>query len=80
MFVHEQIDKNSKLRFQSDDAERCGIELNFLFKICVRRVIRRQDRQRAVRDSFQKRIDITLRAQGRIYFEISVEVLDRLVG
>src|SRR5207247_2233525 len=80
MFVHQQIQKYSKLRLQTDDAERRGIELNFLFKLRMRRVIRRQDRQGAVRDSFQKRIDIALRAQRRIDFEISVEALDGLVG
>ena len=66
--------------FESDDAERRGIELHFLFEIRVRRVIGRQDRQRAISDSFQQRIDIRLRSQRRIHFVIRIEVLNRFVG
>ena len=80
MLVHEEIEKQSELSLQSDDAKRRGIELNLLFEFRVRRVIARQDRQRAVSDSFQQCIDISLRSQWRIHFVICIEILERLVG
>src|ERR1700680_704286 len=80
MLVHKEIEKQTELSLQSDDAKWRGVELNLLFEFRVRRVIARQDRQRAVSDSFQQRIDIRLRAQWRIHFVVCIEILERLVG
>ncbi len=55
------------------------IELHFLLKLCVRRVIARQNVERAVGDPFDQRVDIALAAQRRIHFEVGVEILDRLI-
>ena len=35
-----------------------AIELHFLFELCVRRVIARENFDRAIGDSFQERVDI----------------------
>ena len=80
LFVHEQIDEQSELRLQSDDAKRRLIELHFLLKFRVRRMIARQDVERAVGDAFEQRRHIFLRAQRRIHLVVRVEILDRFVG
>ena len=60
MLVHELIDENSKLGFETDDPERRLVELNFLFKPGMRRVVRTQNRERAVGNSLQDCIEISL--------------------
>jgi hypothetical protein len=80
MFVHEQIDEKADLGLQSNDTEWGGVELNFLFETRVRRVIRTQDRQSPIGDALEQRIDIGLRAQGRIHLVVRIEILDRFVG
>ena len=45
----------------------------------MRRVVARQNVERAVSDTFEKRIDIALRPKRRIHLEVRVEVLNRLV-
>ena len=80
MFVHEQIEKQAEFCFQPNDAERRGIELDFLFEIRMRCMVGTQDRQCAVGDSLQQRIDICLRTQRRIHFVIRIKILDRFVG
>ena len=80
MFVDELIDENPKLRFQPHNPKRRLIELHFLLKLGVRRMIRSQDRQCAIGDALDDRIDIRFRPQRRIHFVIGVEILDRFVG
>ena len=70
----------AELGLQSDDPEWRGVELDFLFEICMRRVIGTQDRQGAVGDSLEQRINICSRAQRRIHFAVRIEILDRFVG
>ncbi len=53
--------KQSKLRFQSHDPKRRGVELDFLFELRVRRVIAGEDPERAVGDSLQQRSHIVFR-------------------
>src|SRR5215218_779678 len=78
--MHEQIDEKAELGFQSNNTERRSVELDFLFEIRVRRMIRTQDRQGPVGDSLQQRLEIYPRSQRRIHFVIRIEILDRLVG
>ena len=77
---NEEVDEQSKFRFEPDDSEGRGVELDFFFELRMRRVIARQDIERAVGDSFEERVDIALRPQRRIHFEIRVEILNRLIG
>ena len=58
--------------FQSGDAERRVVKLNFLFKIAVRRVVAAQNFNRAVGQPFQNRLAVARRTQRRVHFEIRV--------
>ena len=51
VLVHEQIEKQSELRLESDDPKRRLIELDFLLELRVRRVIAAQNADRAVGDA-----------------------------
>src|SRR6516162_8529744 len=80
MFLHEQVEEQAELRLQPNNAKWRGIKFYFLFKMSMRGVIGTQDRYRSIGDSFQQRVDMVLRAQRRIDFEIRVEILNRVVG
>src|SRR2546423_9596212 len=80
MFVDEQIDEQSELSFEADNSKRGLIELDFLFELRVRRVVRAQDRQSAVGDPLQNSINVHFRAQRWIHFAVRVEILDCIVG
>ena len=45
----------------------------------MRRVIARQDVERAVGDAFEERVDVALRPERRVHFEIGVEILNRFI-
>src|SRR5207302_10435267 len=57
VLVDQQIDEKSKLGFKTNHSKRRLIELDLFHELGVRRVIRTQDRQRAVGISFQDCID-----------------------
>ena len=78
-FVNEQVDENPELGFQSNNPKRRAIELDFLFELCVRRVIARENFDRAVGDSLQQRVDVALRPQRRIHFVVRIEILNRFI-
>ena len=56
----KKIDEQPEFRLQSEDSERRLIELHFLLELRVRRVIARQNVERAIRDPFEQRRDIAL--------------------
>ena len=64
--------RERKFGFQSSDAERCVVELNFFFVIAMRRVVAAQNLNRAVRQSFKNRLAVSGRAERGIHFEIRV--------
>ena len=76
MFVHEKIDEKAEFGFQSDHTEWRKIELYFLFKIRVRSMVGTQNRQGAIRNSLQQRIDVFLGAQRGIHLVVCVEILN----
>ena len=78
-FVNEEIDEQSEFGFEPDDSKRRLVELDFLFKPGVRRMIAAQNRERSVGDPFEDCFDVRFRAERRIHFAIGVEILDRLV-
>ena len=80
MFVHEQVEEQAELRLQPNNAKWRGIKFYFLFKMGMWCVIGTQDRKRSIGDSFQKRLDVLLRAQRWIHFVVRVEILNRVVS
>ncbi len=58
MLVHEKIDEQTKLSLEPHNAERRGVELDFLFEPRMRRVVACQDIDGAVGDPGEERIDV----------------------
>ena len=56
--MHEQIEEEAELRFQAEDAEGRRIELDFFFVGAMRRVIAGKDRDRAVGDALDERLQV----------------------
>ena len=79
-FVQQNIDEQSELRLEADNSERRLIELDFLFKGGVRRMIAAKNRQGPVGDSLNNRINIALRTQRRVHFAVGVKILNRRIG
>ena len=72
-FVDEDVVENGELGFEAGDAEGGVVDFDFLFVGRVGGVVAAEDGERAVGDAFDDGVDVLLRAQGRVHFEIAVE-------
>ncbi len=61
---------NTELRLEADNSERRLIELDFLFKGGVRRMIAAKNRQGPVRDSLNNRINIACVRNGGFILQL----------
>ena len=56
--MNKDVDEKAELGFEAEDAERREIELDFLFVSAMRRVVAREDGDRAVGDALDERVDV----------------------
>ena len=76
----EPGDVHRERRLESDDAVRRVGELALLLVVVMRRVIGRDEIDRAVAHRLLQRVDVVRRAQRRIHLRVRVVAFDRVFG